>query len=62
MALPGGRRWGRPKRKWIDCTYSDMREQGVSRKDVQNRTLWREQSAVATPDKENSRKKKKTAY
>ena len=41
MELPGSRRRGRPKKRWIDCVNEDMRELGLSREEAQMRGYWR---------------------
>ena len=39
MELPGKRRRGRPKKKFLDV--EDMEEVGANETDVENRTVWR---------------------
>ena len=41
MELPGKRRRGRPKRRFLDIVKKDMREVGAKETDVENRTVWR---------------------
>ena len=41
MELPGKRRRGRPKRRFLDAVKEDMREVGVKETDVEDRKIWR---------------------
>ena len=41
MVLPGKRRRGRPKRRYMDSIREDIREVGAKEADTQNRTRWR---------------------
>ena len=41
MELPGKRRRGRPKRRFLDAVKEDMREVGVKETDVEDRKMWR---------------------
>ena len=41
MQLPGKRRRGRPKRRFLDAVKEDMREVGVKEMDVEDRKMWR---------------------
>ena len=41
MELPGTRRRGRPKRRFIDALKEDMRVVGVRKEDAMNRNGWR---------------------
>ena len=62
MELPGKRKRGRPKRRFLDVV-KDMKEVGVKEMDIEDRKMWRmmipeqkdvekdvENNAVATPD------------
>ena len=40
-SLPGKRRRGRPKRKFLDVVKEDMKEVGVKEKDIEDRKMWR---------------------
>ena len=40
MELPGKRKRGRPKRKFLDVVKEDMAEVGARDKDIENGTLW----------------------
>ena len=62
MELPGKRKRGRPKRRFMDVVKEDMAEVEVTEEDIQliGETGERK-SAVATPDGK-SRKKKKKGY
>ena len=59
MELPGKRKRGRPKRRFMDVVKEDMAEVEVTEEDTVDRNNWRRKTAVATPDGK-SRKKKKT--
>ena len=39
--LPGKRRRGRPKRRFIDVVKEDMKEVGVKEMDIEDRKMWR---------------------
>ena len=41
MELPGKRRRGRPKRRFLDAVKEDMREVGAKETDVEERKMWR---------------------
>ena len=41
MELPGKRRRGRPKRRFLDAVKKDMQEVGVKETDVEDRKMWR---------------------
>ena len=41
MVLPGKRRRGRPKRRYMDSIREDIREVVAKEADTQNRTRWR---------------------
>ena len=41
MELPGKKRRGRPKRRFLDAVKEDMREVGVKEMDVEDRKMWR---------------------
>ena len=41
MELPGKRKRGRPKRRFLDVVKEDMREVGAKEMNVENRTVWR---------------------
>ena len=41
MELPGKRRRGRPKRRFLDVVKEDMREIGTKETDVEDRKMWR---------------------
>ena len=52
MELPGKRRRGRPKRRFLDVVKEDMGEVGAKETDIEDRKMWRMMIAyaVATPD------------
>ena len=41
MELPGKRRKGRPKRRFLDVVKEDMKEVGVKEMDIEDRKMWR---------------------
>ena len=41
MELPGKRRRGRPKRRFVDVVKEDMGEVGAKETDVEDRKIWR---------------------
>ena len=41
MELPGKRRRGRPKRRFLDAVKEDMQEVGVKETDVEDRKMWK---------------------
>ena len=41
MEVPGKRRRGRPKRRWLDSIMNDLSERGLSGEDAQDRPRWR---------------------
>ena len=41
MEVPGKRRRGRPKRRWLDNIRNDLSERGLSEEDAQDRPRWR---------------------
>ena len=41
MELPGKRKRGRPKRRFLDVVKEDMGEVGVKEMDVEDRKMWR---------------------
>ena len=41
MELPGKRRRGRPKRRFLDVVKEDMKEVGVKKIDIEDRKMWR---------------------
>ena len=41
MEIPGRRRRGRPKMKWMDRVESDMKELELDVEDAMDRTRWR---------------------
>ena len=41
MELPGKRKRGRPKRRFLDVVKKDMGEVGAKETDVENRMVWR---------------------
>ena len=50
MELPGKRRRGRPKRRFMDVVGEDMRELGVTGDDVRDRARWRRVIRCGDPD------------
>ena len=41
MELPGKRKRGRPKRRFLNLMKEDMREVDAKETDVEDRTVWR---------------------
>ena len=41
MKVPGKRRRGRPKRRWLDSIRNDLSERELSGEDAQDRAKWR---------------------
>ena len=41
MEVPGKRRRGRPKRRWLDNIKNDLLERELSGEDAQDRAKWR---------------------
>ena len=41
MELPGKRRKGRPKRRFVDVVKEDMEEVGAKETDVEDRKVWK---------------------
>ena len=39
--LPGKRKRGRPKRRFLDVVKEDMKEVGAKEMDIQDRKMWR---------------------
>ena len=48
MEVPGKRRRGRPKRRWLDSIGNDLSERELSREDAQDRARWRRLIKPAT--------------
>ena len=40
MEVPGKRRRGSPKRRWLDSIRNDLSKRELSREDAQDRTKW----------------------
>ena len=49
IELPGKRKRGRPKRRYMDGVREDMRVVGVSMEDVENRVRWRRMICCGDP-------------
>ena len=49
MELPGKRKKGRPKRRFLDVVKEDMGEVGARETDVENRTVWRKMIRCGYP-------------
>ena len=49
MELPGKRKRGRPKRRYMDMVNEDMRALGLTRDDAGNRELWRKAVRCGDP-------------
>ena len=51
MEVPGKRRRGRPKRRWLDSIRNDLSERGLSEEDAQDRPRWRRLTRHIDPKK-----------
>ena len=51
MAVPGRRKRGRPRRRWMDLVREDMKRVGVREGDEVNRVKWRLLSRCGDPEK-----------
>ncbi|KAJ8720044.1 hypothetical protein PYW07_012087 [Mythimna separata] len=51
MAVLGARSRGRPRMRWLDVVKSDMRANGLTVKDVEDRAKWSKLSRKADPGK-----------
>ena len=49
MELPGKRKRGRPKRRYIDALVEDMKAAGVQEIDTQDRTKWKQSIRCGDP-------------
>ena len=49
MELPGKRRRGRPKRRFLDVVKEDMKEVGVKEMDIEDRKMWRMMTRCGHP-------------
>ena len=49
MELPGKRKRGRPKRRFLNLVTEDTREVGAKEMDVENRTVWRKMIRCGYP-------------
>ena len=45
----GGRKRGRPKRRWLDKVKDDTKEKGLSADDVYDHATWRRMSSYIDP-------------
>ena len=54
----GNRKVGRSKRRFMDKVKEGMKDVGVNEGDVHDRRNWRRKSAVATPSRIGSSRKK----
>ena len=60
MELPGKRKRGRTKRRFMDVVKEDMAEVEMTEEDTEDRNNWiYRKSAVATPDGKSRKKKNK---
>ena len=50
MAVPGKRKRGRPKRRWMDAVKEDMRKAGVKEEDTEDRRRWRMVTRCGDPE------------
>ena len=49
MELPGRRRRGRPKRRYMDAVKEDMQVVGVRLEDTENRVKWKTMICCGNP-------------
>ena len=49
MELPGSRRKGRPKRRYMDAVNQDMQVVGVRVEDTKNRSKWKAVTHCGNP-------------
>ena len=49
MELPGKRRKGRPKRRYMDAVKEDMRAVGVTEEDAEDRGRWKQMIRCGDP-------------
>ena len=59
MELPGKRKRGKPKRRFIDVVKEDMAEVEVTEEDTVDRNNWRRKIRCGDPDGKSRKKKKK---
>ena len=59
MEVPGKRRRGRPKRRWMDNIRNDLSERGLSEEDAQDRSRWRRLTRHIDPTYKWEKMKKK---
>ena len=57
VQLPGKRKRGRPKRRFMDVVKEGMAEGEVTEEDTEDRNNWRWKSGVATHDGKSRKKK-----
>ena len=60
MELPGQRKRGRPKRRFMDVVKEDMAEVEVTEEDTEDRNNWRWKTRCGNPDGEIRKKKEGT--
>ena len=49
MEVPGRRRRGRPKKRWMECITADMEEKDLAVEDVEDRGHWKRLSRNSDP-------------
>ena len=57
MGIPGRRKRGRPKRRFMDVVREDMRVVGVMEEEAGDREVWRQRICCGDPKRENSKEK-----
>ena len=50
IAIPGKRKRGRPKRRWMDLVSEDMKMVGAMEGDEVDQVLWRNLSRCGNPE------------
>ena len=59
MAIPGKRKRGRPKRRWLDIVRKDMEMVGAREGDEVDRVLWRRLSRRGDPEQGKAERRRK---
>ena len=62
MELPGKRKRGRPKRRFMDVVKDDMAEVDVTEEDTVDRNNWRRKIRCGDRDGKSRKKRKKCTY
>ena len=57
MAVPGRRKRGRPRKRWMDLAREDMERAGAKEGDEVDREKWKIFRAAVTPNREKPKEK-----